>query len=335
MASQKIKKSDTKEDVNKFSYIYAIRPSQKHIEKEFGTDTKHDFSKILKIGRSGDTENRFKSYTIGGKNKGLVAFHKWRDVIIKREDEEKVETELKNAFKKEYKGSNIKKGKTSTEYYQHIEGMLPLFDKITDKYKIKDLSECKDENADLHEQIKNLQSLINELTLNNDKLIIKNDTLRNEIEKYKNAVNNPINLDFKQFEGYFDEKKIKTDINLFVSNITTHEINNEKTFNKKLSQIKSYIDSKVSIKTVLRATYSKPEFLKNISDFDFNTPFYKTYMISQLLQTTKIPYVLGIDILLTSKLLEINYYIIYKSLNTGNSDIKEATGPIIEDLPDL
>jgi hypothetical protein len=331
--SDKIKKSDLKEDINKFSYIYAIRPSQKHIEKEFGTDTKYDFSKILKIGRSGDTENRFKSYTVGGKKVGSVAFHKWRDVLIKREDEEKVETELKNAFKKEYKGSNIKKGKTSTEYYQHIEGMLPLFDKITDKYIIKDLSECKDENADLHEQIKKLQSQINELSRNNDKLIIKNDTLRNEIEIYKNAVNNPINLHFKHFEGYFDEKKIKSDINLFVSNIATYEINNEKTFSKKLSQIKSYIDSKVSIKTVLRATYSKPEFLKNISDFDFNALFYKPYLISQLLQTTKIPYVLGIDTILTSKLLEINYYIMYKSLNIGNSDNKEFV--INDELPDL
>lgn len=160
--SDKIKKSDLKEEVNKFSYIYAIRPSQKHIEKEFGTDTKYNFRKILKIGRSGDSEDRFKSYKLGGKKVGSVPFHKWRDTLIKREDEEKVETELKNAFKKEYKEFNIKKGKIKTEYYEHKKGMIRFFDNIINKYKVDEEEESDTEDSDddileFREQIKKLQ----------------------------------------------------------------------------------------------------------------------------------------------------------------------------------
>jgi hypothetical protein len=160
MAS-KIKKSDTKELVNQYSYIYFVRPTCKHLESEFSKESKYNLSEIIKIGRAGDSEDRFKEYKKGGKNKGIQSFIKYRDIMIKREDEETAEYELKKAFKKQFKECNAKKmdKKTYTEYYINKDGMLPLFDSIINKYQIKqvEIKECNDNNANLQSQIKQLQ----------------------------------------------------------------------------------------------------------------------------------------------------------------------------------
>jgi hypothetical protein len=155
--TSKIKKSDTKELVNNFSYIYMVKPSRKHLEKKFGTELKN--YNIIKIGRSGDSVERIKTYNTGGKIKGTEPMIKIKDIIINREDEEKAEDELKEAFMKQFKKYNVK-GDKDTEYYYSEEGMMSLFEEIIDKkYQIKefDFKECKKENTDLLAQIKKLQ----------------------------------------------------------------------------------------------------------------------------------------------------------------------------------
>ena len=202
--------------------------------------------------------------------------------------------------------------------------MLVLFDSVINKYQITEIKECKNENIDLQNQIKQLQEQLakkdcelKELTAQNDKLLIKNDTLQSKIQLQSLDIkfvplDKPYNHQY--FQNFYDEKRITNEINQFVSILHTLPINNAGTFEKKLEQIKTKIDHNQDVHSSITANYIRPGFLANISYFDFNTYFYKTTLNNVILSKyTHLPFIIQVDTNLTQKLLEITYTILYRS----------------------